>query len=142
MNIPINDFIDFFKLVKYEDAPNITRKIVTIQYLYYLRDSLNVDHIRLYEMAYKATVQSGDIRTRSIKDDKPNNLQAGRAANGSYPGDIKFCTDNEVCVQVHHIKIKQPLHRLNSKDLYNLCIYYPENLATSFVGLDSDDEDD
>lgn len=142
VNIPINDFIDFFKLVKYEDAPNITRKIVTIQYLYYLRNSLNIDHIRLYEMAYKATMQSGDIRTRGIKDDKPNNLQAGRAANGSYPGDIKFYTDNEVCVQVHHIKIEQPLHRLNSKDLYNLCIYYPENLATSFVGLDSDDEDD
>lgn len=140
-NVDINAFIDFFKQVKYEDAPNITRKIVTIQYLYYLRDTLHVDHVRLYEMAYKAKA-STELRTRGIKDDKPNNLQAGRAANGSYPGDIKFFSDSDVCVQIHHIKIDQTLHLLKGKDLYNLCIYYPENLAMSFVGLDSDDDDD
>lgn len=141
VDVDITDFIDFFKLVKYEDAPNITRKIVTIQYLYYLRDSLNMKHVRLYQMAYNATSSSA-LRKRGIKDNKPNNLQAGRAANDSYPGDIKFCTDKEVCVQIHHFKIDQALHPLNGKDLYNICIYYPENLATSFVGLDCDDDDD
>lgn len=141
VDVDITDFINFFKLVKYEDAPNITRKIVTIQYLYYLRDSQNMDTVRLYQMAYNAK-SSGSLRKRGIKDGKPNNLQAGRAANGSYPGDIKFFTDNKVCIQIHHFKIEQALNPLNGRDLYNICIYYPENLATSFIGLDSDDDDD
>lgn len=139
-NIKINEFINFFKQIKFEDAPNITRKIVTIQYLLYLKDKLKISHIRLYEMAYQAKTLT-TLRTRGIKNNKPKNLQAGRAENGSYPGDTKFYSQNDVSVQIHHIRIDQPLHICNGKDLYNLCIYYPESFATSFIDIDNDDDE-
>ena len=53
-------------------------------------------------MAYQ-TETSLNYRRRSIKNDKPNNLQAGRAANGSYPGDKHFHSESVVSVQLHHI---------------------------------------
>jgi hypothetical protein len=35
------------------------------------------------------------------------------------------------------------MHPLNGKDIYNFCIYYPEQLATSFVGtVDNEDYDE
>lgn len=83
-----------------------------------------------------------DLRYRSLVDgeSKPNNLMAGRAANGSYDGDEKICFDDAVCVQLHHIRIEQPLNKLHNKDLYNLEFYYPNSVANSFVGLE-DNED-
>lgn len=137
----IDTFVKFFKQVKYGDVPNITRKIVTLQYLAYLKESRHIQYIYVFEMAYGAK-EVKDLRHRSLVDgeSKPNNLMAGRAANGSYDGDDKICFDDSVCVQLHHIRIEQPLNKLHNKDLYNLEFYYPNSVANSFVGLEDNDD--
>ena len=136
--IPIDDFIEFFRWISYGDVPNITRRNVTIQYLMHLRDSMDIKHVRLYEIAYLA--QSIDsLRSHKIKD--LTNIQAGYAKDGSYPGDKAFKEEDTVCFQLHHYRVNQPMHPLNNKDIYNFCVYYPEMLATSFVGIEEDDED-
>ena len=57
---------------------------MTIQYLMHLRDSMDIKHVRLYEIAYLA--QSIDsLRSHKIND--LTNIQAGYAKDGRYPGD-------------------------------------------------------
>ena len=92
-------------------------------------------------MAYAA---KNELRERGLEKDesKPKNLMAGRAANGSYPGDEQIKFTDAVCIQFHHIRIKQSLSIYNNKDLYNLSIFYPEQLATSFVGTGNDDDEE
>ena len=136
--VPIDDFIEFFKRISYGDVPNITRRNVTIQYLMHLRDSMDIKHVKLYEIAYLA--QNID-NLRSHKIEGLTNIQAGYAKDGSYPGDKAFKDEDTVCFQLHHYRVNQPMHPLNNKDIYNFCVYYPEILATSFVGIEEDDED-
>lgn len=139
----IDRFIKFFKSIKYMDVQNITRKIVTLQYLNYLKDTKNIDYIYIFEMAYGASTIS-ELRKRRLENDqaKPINLMAGRAENGTYDGDDKIFFDDSVCVQLHHIRIDQPLNKLNNKDLYNIVFYYPQSIANSFVGVEDSDDDD
>lgn len=137
----IDTFIKFFKQIKYGDVPNITRKIVTIQYLSYLKESHDLKYVYVFEMAFGAK-EVKDLRHRSLVDgeSRPKNLMAGRAENGSYDGDEKIYFDDTVCIQLHHIRIDQPLNKLHNKDLYNLEFYYPKSFANSFVGIE-DNED-
>ena len=72
----------------------------------------------------------------------PYNLQYGRAPKGEYPGDKDFKQEDSISFQIHHIKIDQNLHPLNNKDLYNLAIYYPDNLASAYVGFEEDDDEE
>lgn len=136
--IPIDEFIEFFKQISYGDVPNITRRNVTIQYLMYLRESMNITYIRLYEMSYQAQ-ELDDLRSHKIQD--LHNIQAGYAKNGSYPGDTYFKEEGTVCFQLHHYRINEKMHPMNNKSVYNFCVYYPDLLATSFVGVEDDDED-
>lgn len=141
--VPIDQFVKFFKKIRYNDVPNITRRNVTIQYLLYLRDCMSINFVEIYQMAYLSE-STGDLRGRSLDGNKPKNLQAGRAANESYPGDREIKSEESVCFQLHHIKIVDSFgHPMNNKDLYNFCVYYPENIAATFVGTaDIDDEDE
>lgn len=139
--INVGRFIEFFKEVKYLDVPNITRKIVTIQFLSYLKEKQSLEYIYVFEMAFAAD----ELQERRLNSDgKPNNLQMGRAANGSYPGDREIKFEDSVCVQIYHIKLNDPELRaeFHNKDLYNLAIYYPNGLETSFVATESSEEDD
>ena len=136
-------FIKFFKSIKYMDVQNITRKIVTLQYLAYLKETKGIDYVYIFEMAFGANHIS-EMRKRKLEKDlkKPINLMAGRAENGTYDGDDKIYFDDAVCVQLHHVRIDQPLHKLNNKDLYNIVFYYPQSIANSFVGVEDNDEDE
>ena len=124
------------------DVQNITRKIVTLQYLAYLKETKEIGYVYVFEMAFGAN-NTSEMRKRKLEKDqkKPINL-AGRAENGSYDGDDKIYFDDAVCVQLHHIRIDQPLHKLNNKDLYNIVFYYPQSIANSFVGVEDNDEDE
>ena len=139
----IDRFIRFFKSIRYMDVQNITRKIVTLQYLDYLKETKGIDYVYVFEMAFGAKNIS-EIRKRKLEKEgnKPINLMAGRADNGTYDGDDKIYFDDSVCVQLHHIRIDQPLHKLNNKDLYNIVFYYPQNIANSFVGVEDNDEEE
>ena len=136
-------FIKFFKSIKYMDVQNITRKIVTLQYLAYLKETKGIDYVYIFEMAFGANHIS-EMRKRKLEKDlkKPINLMAGRAENGTYDGDDKIYFDDAVCVQLHHVRIDQPLPKLNNKDLYNIVFYYPQSIANSFVGVEDNDEDE
>lgn len=139
----IDRFIKFFKSIKYMDVQNITRKIVTLQYLAYLKEVKGIDYVYVFEMAFGAKCIS-EMRKRKLEKDlkKPINLMAGRAENGTYDGDDRIFFDDTVCVQLHHIRIDQPLHKLNNKDLYNIVFYYPQIIANSFVGVEDNDEEE
>ena len=139
--VPIEEFIKFFREFKYMDVPNITRKIVTIQYLQYIKDFENIGVIDVYQMAYQ-TETSRNLRSRKIKGNKPNNLQAGRADNASYPGDKEFCSNSVVSVQFHHIILDDPGLQYGKKDLFNLAFYYPLAIGEDFIRLDKPVEDD
>lgn len=140
---PIDQFISFFKEVKFGDVPNITRKIVTIQYLFYLKNIRNIDYIYIFQMAYAAE-KTGQLRTRKLEKDqnRPINLMAGRAANGSYPGDDNVKLEDSVSVQIHHIEIDHPLSKWHKTKLYNLSFYYPMDISNSFIGIEDANEDD
>lgn len=139
--IDINEFIEFFKKIRYLDVPNITRKIVTIQYLTYLKENQNLNFIYIFEMAFATE----ELQVRKLNSDgKPNNLQMGRAANESYPGDREIKFEDSLCVQIYHIRLNDPQLRaeFHNKDLYNLAIYYPQSLSTSFVATESNEDDE
>lgn len=138
--VPIDNFISFFKEFKYLDVPNITRKVVTIQYLQYIKEFEGIEFVDVYQMAYQ-TENSGHFRKRCIKDGKPNNLQAGRAENGSYPGDKSFCSDAVISVQFHHIVLDDPGVQYGIKDLFNLAFFYPPTIGEYFIGLDKSYDD-
>lgn len=139
--VPIDIFIEFFRDFKYLDVPNITRKIVTIQYLQYIKEFEGIEFVDVYQLAYQ-TETSRNYRKRSIKNGKPNNLQAGRAANASYPGDKTFCSESYVSVQFHHIVLDDPGVQYGNKDLFNLALYYPASLGEDYIRLDKQVEED
>lgn len=139
--VSIDCFISFFRNIKYLDVPNITRKIVTIQYLQYIRDFENIEFVDVYQMAYQ-TESSKNYRKRSVKNNKPNNLQAGIAANGSYPGDKSFHSESCISVQFHHFILDDPGVKYGKKDLFNLALYYPTSLGEYYIRLDNQNDDD
>lgn len=138
--VPIDDFIAFFRDFKFLDVPNITRKIVTIQYLQYIKEFENIQFVDVYQMAFH-TETTRQFRKRKIVNGKPNNLQAGRADNGSYPGDKHFHSNTVVSVQFHHIILDDPGVQYGRKDLYNLAFYYPSSIGEDFIRLDKPIED-
>ena len=141
LKCPIDYFLKYLKSIKYGDVPTITRKIVTLQYLTYLKEFKHIDFVYVIEIAYAAETYS-DLRTRRLDKSgyKPINLQAGYAANASYEGDEFFKFEDSVCVQFHHIKITQPLSMYNNADVYNLAFYYPTSLAKDFVGFEEEED--
>lgn len=134
--VPVEVFVDFFKRISYSDLPNITRKIATIQYLIHLKECECINSVKVYDIA------CGEVRERKLSGNIPNNLQEGRAANDSYPGDKAVRCEDTICVQLHHILIKDSSSVVyGKKDLYNFAIYYPENLNKGYTFLDEDEEE-
>lgn len=121
VKLSVEDFIRFFKAFKFQDVPNITRKIVTIQYLYYLKEIKNIEYVYVIEMGYSAPP-----RKRKITEGKPEQLFMGYAKNQSYPGDKAIKFDDSICVQLHHLVADDVSVKFGNKDFYNLAIYYPE----------------
>ena len=133
-DVPIAVFLQFFTQFKYADVPNITRKIVTIQYLNSISEK-GVETIRIYQMGFAAPA-----RKRKLKLGKPEQLFMGFARNGSYPGDKTFHSNDIVSVQLHHIKIEDININLKNKELYNLAIFYPE--IEDYVSVEEPDDDE
>jgi hypothetical protein len=144
VRIPTEDFVDYFRKFKYQDMPNITRKIATIQYLDYLNDSGKMPYVYVFQMSYAAT----KLRERTLTNGLPGNLQEGR--NKSYIGDKeilmnKFGYDDEnvICFQLHLLKLKPGISATyNPSPFYNIAIYYPEKLEEGYIAVEGDDEDD
>ena len=140
VKLPIDEFISILKGIKFADLPCITRKVVTIQYLNYLKESADLQYAYLFEMAYDLPKE--EWRKYTFTDGKPQNIMPGYSPSKRLPayGDFKF--EDSICLQVHHLVIGDGAGWLNGKDLYNFTIYYPEALEMNYVAVEQDEEEE
>lgn len=135
--VNIDDAKAFLKSIKYNNPSLYVRKITTLSYMDYLKEN-GIDYVDIIQIAYQCE-KNGGLRERTKKENKTINLHAGKAINGSYPGDKKIKTEDTINFQLHHIRINEKYGPYDKKDIYNLAIYYPESLAISFVGTEEED---
>ena len=137
IRIDINAAIEFLKNFKIANMPDALRKSSTIQYLRFLADKNEINHIYIFQMAY--SVQEG--RKRSLDTDggklKISNIFSGRALSGTdkYPGDKGIKFEESICIQIHRIRLIHPSMLWANKLIHTFGIYYPEDFAHSFVGI-------
>ena len=139
INVDVESFIDFFKRIRFNEVPFITRKLVTIQYLRYLVEQGKIGYVRLYDMAYAA--KGSDMRSHKLSDGRPANLMPGHSPDYIYPGDSFFKCEDTICFQLHHYRIIDPGFNGN-KIACNFAIYYPEKLGADYIALNTALEDD
>ena len=137
IRININAAIEFLKNFKIANMPDALRKSSTIQYLRFLADKKEVNYVYIFQMAY--SVEEGRRRSLDTEDGKLkiNNIFSGRALSGTdkYPGDKGISFEDSICIQIHRIRLKHPSMQWDNKLLHTLGIYYPEDFAHSFVGI-------
>ena len=143
VKLDIYQVVEFLKDFKIMNMPDAFRKSSTIQYLKYLADKKQIKHAYIFEMGFNYPIddKKGTEILRQNDSIKLNNIFAGPSNSGSisYPGDRHIRKEDSICIQIHHIKIKDDSLSIKwgSKNLYTLGIYYPENFAHSFVRLDN-----
>jgi hypothetical protein len=137
VKLEINAAIEFLKNFKIANMPDALRKSSTIQYLRFLADKNEVNHVYIFQMAY--SVEEGRRRSLDTEDGKLkiNNIFSGRALSGTdkYPGDKGICFEDSICIQIHRIRLKHSSMQWDNKLVHTLGIYYPEDFAHSFVGI-------
>lgn len=137
VKLSVDSFITFFDRIQYGDLPNITRKIVTKQYLEYLKESQGLDYVYLFEMSFE--LGKDEWRARMFKDNKPVNLMMGYNPDRTLPADSEFKFEDAITFQLHHVRIKNEGMNHN-RDLYNFTVYYPEQFSEGFVAVNQEDE--
>jgi len=141
LNTTINTVIEFLQEFKLMNMPDTLRKSSTIQYLKYLSMNNKLNHAYIFQMGYDYDIEDKKGTEIIRKNDtiKLSNIFAGRSNSGSikYPGDREMKFEDSICIQIHHIKIKDQSLSLQwgSKNLYTLGIYYPPQFAHSFTGV-------
>ena len=136
IKIDINVAIEFLKNFKVANMPDALRKSSTIQYLRFLADKSRISHIYIFQIAYSVT----EGRERSLVIEKGklkiSNIFSGPDPKGIniYPGDRAIKFEDSICIQIHKIRLKHQ-SSWNNKLIHTLGIYYPEDFAHSFVGI-------
>lgn len=137
IKIDINQGIEFLKNLKIANMPDALRKSSTIQYLRFLADRNEVNHLYIFQMAY--SVEEGRKRSLDFENDKLkiNNIFSGRSLSGSdtYPGDQGVKFEDSICIQIHRIRLDHPSIQWGNKLVHTLGIYYPQDFSHSFVGI-------
>ena len=143
VKLDIYDVVEFLKDFKIMNMPDAFRKSSTIHYLKYLAEKKQIKHAYIFEMGFNYSVddKKGTEILRQNDSIKLNNIFAGPSNSGSipYPGDRQIRKEDSICIQIHHIKIKDDSLSIKwgSKNLYTLGIYYPVNFVHSFVGVNN-----
>ncbi|MCC7520621.1 MAG: endonuclease [Flavobacteriaceae bacterium] len=138
IKLEIQQVIEFLKNFKIMNMPDALRKSSTIQYLRYLADKNDIKYAYIFEMSYGVV----DGRERSLVAEneilKISNIFSGRSTSGSqsYPGDKGIRFEDSLCIQIHKIKLKHSSMQWDKKLVYTLGIYYPEDFAHSYVGIE------
>lgn len=141
VKLEIGKVIEFLKDFKIMNMPDALRKSSTIQYLRYLAEKNHIKEAYIIEMSYAYDISKS--KGTSLVDNggnlKLNNIFSGRSTSGTevYPGDKGIRFEDSLCIQIHKIKIKHSSMQWDKKVLYTLGIYYPENFAHSFVGVEN-----
>ncbi|WP_374540341.1 Z1 domain-containing protein [Flavobacterium sp.] len=140
VKLEIGKVIEFLKDFKIMNMPDALRKSSTIQYLRYLAEKKDIKEAYIFEMSYAYDISKS--KGTSLIDSKGglklNNIFSGRSTSGKeiYPGDKGIRFEDSLCVQIHKIKVKHNSMQWDKKVLYTLGIYYPEDFAHSFVGVE------
>lgn len=117
-------FIRNFRSCDYTDN---NLRISTARYLYYLSTAKSLADTKVLFIMMGCNELKG--RTLNKATDKiTTHLYNGPDKSGTYPGDLAIKSPNEITVQIHHVKLENI-----GKEAYALQIFYPENLATSFI---------
>lgn len=142
VKIEIGKAIEFLKDFKIMNMPDALRKSSTIQYLRYLADKKDIKYAYIFEMSYAYDIKKSK-GTSLIENNgvyKLNNIFSGRSTSGKevYPGDKAIKFEDSLCIQIHKIKVKQDSLSVKwgNQVLYTLGIYYPEDFAHSFIGIE------
>lgn len=140
VKLEIEKVIEFLKDFKIMNMPDALRKSSTIQYLRYLAEKNDIKEAYIFEMsyAYDISKSKGTSLIESKGGLKLNNIFSGRSTSGKevYPGDKGIRFEDSLCIQIHKIKVKHTSMQWDKKVLYTLGIYYPEDFAHSFVGVE------
>lgn len=140
IKLEIRKVIEFLKNFKIMNMPDALRKSSTIQYLRYLAEKKEIKEAYIFEMsyAYDISKSKGTSLIESKGALKLNNIFSGRSTSGKevYPGDRGIRFEDSLCIQIHKIKVKHTSMQWDKKILYTLGIYYPEDFAHSFVGVE------
>lgn len=140
VKLEIGKVIEFLKDFKIMNMPDALRKSSTIQYLRYLAEKKDIKEAYIFEMSYAYDISKS--KGTSLIDSKGglklNNIFSGRSTSGKevYPGDKGIRFEDSLCIQIHKIKVKHTSMQWDKKVLYTLGIYYPEDFAHSFVGVE------
>ena len=143
VKLDIAKVIEFLKDFKIMNMPDALRKSSTIQYLKFLADKRKINYAYIFEMGYSYPIEDkkGTEILKESNSIKLNNIFAGPSNSGDklYPGDRRIRKEDSICIQIHHIKIKDDSLSVlwGSQNLYTLGIYYPEEFVHSFVGIDN-----
>lgn len=142
VKLDIKTIIEFLKDFKIMNMPDALRKSSTIQYLRYLADKRGIKYAYVFEMSYAYDIKNSKGTTLIDENSrlKLSNIFSGRSTSGSeiYPGDKGIYKEDSLCIQIHKIKVKDDSTSVKwgGRILYTLGIYYPEDFAHSFVGIE------
>lgn len=136
LKLDIKEAISFLKDFKIANMPDTLRKSSTIQYLRFIADTTDIKYAYIFDMAYKVK----DGRNRSLIEEKGqlkiSEIFSGRSGTGKqvYPGDRGILFRDSLCIQIHKVKLMHSSMEWDKRVVYTLGVYYPENLAHTFVG--------
>lgn len=141
--VSVETGIDFLTKFKFGNYADTARKQATIRYLQYLSTeaSTTISTVHFIQMAYES-----DYRERSFDPNtaKIEQLFTGRSTSGSqiYPGDREIKMEDSICIQLHKVKLKcNQTNRLVGKIIYTIAIYYPQDFATRYTSVESENYD-
>ncbi len=118
----------------------VRKEVVNYSGISNLADKKGVEYAYIFEMSYSYDITKS--KGTSILEEggkmKLSNIFSGRSTSGSqvYPGDKGIRFEDSLCIQIHKIKLKHSSIQWDKKVLYTLGIYYPENFAHSFIGIE------
>lgn len=136
VKLPVDEVIRFLSDFRFQNYPDTARKQATLRYLKYLSQKKDnpVTHVYVVQMAYEGEPR---VRKFDVELQKIDNPFTGRSTSGTetYPGDEKIRWEDSLCIQIHNVKLNcDPSYiNWNNKEAYTLAIYYPEELAISYV---------
>lgn len=142
VKLDIQKTIDFLRNFKLSNMPDALRKSATMQYLKYLYKEKGITHAYVIQMAYQRP--EGRSRGLNTESMKIGNIFSGPDPKGKhlYPGDKAIKFEDGICFQIHKIRLDHESIKWGNKICYTLGVYYPEDFAHAFVGVDNYESDD
>ncbi|MDE7227256.1 MAG: Z1 domain-containing protein [Treponemataceae bacterium] len=137
LKLDIDEVIQFLSDFRCQNMPDAARKQATVRYLKYLSSLENGNPLKfayIIQMAYKSEPRKRAFDTNTER--LSTYLFSGHSPSGKnvYPGDMKICFEDSICIQIHNIELSCESKKWKGKTAYTLAIYYPDDFAVNYVG--------